>query len=248
MSEDLPALPWERSRKRAAPARVPLTRERIVEAAFVVLDRVGYDRLSMRQVATELGVAVSALYVHVESKRELLDLMYARLFEGFKLEHLGPERWQEGIRDWAFQTRAKLKEHRDMARISMGGVPFTPELIPYVERLVAVFRAIGLPDRIAASAGDVISTFIDGFAYEESMWMSERETTEGISWEPMREQLIAYFKALPADRFPNLVAISDIMLNEDNDQRFDIGIEIMIRGLASYLDDPPGGGEERADR
>ncbi|MEV0180151.1 TetR family transcriptional regulator [Streptomyces sp. NPDC050625] len=41
--------------------RAPLSRERVVEAAFTVLDRQGLDGMSMRQVAAELGVTVSAL-------------------------------------------------------------------------------------------------------------------------------------------------------------------------------------------
>src|ERR1044071_8708810 len=93
--QDVPVPPWERPRKRPAPARVPLNRERIVDAAYEVLDREGLDRFSMRMVAAELGVAVSALYVHVANKDELLELMYQRLFEQVELPELDPPRWGE---------------------------------------------------------------------------------------------------------------------------------------------------------
>jgi AcrR family transcriptional regulator len=234
----LPLPPWERARKRPGPARIPLTRERIVDAAYVVLDREGYDRLSMRQVATELGVAVSALYAHVRSKDELLELMYNRLFEGWSIPDPDPDRWQEQIKDYARESRARLTRHRDMARISMTQVPFTRELLPYVERLLAIFRAAGLPDPVAAIAGDMLSTYIDGFAFEESIWEERRGDTSAESWDALREQMEKYFGTLPPDRFPNMVALSPLMLNESNDQRFDRGLDIIVRGLASYARAP----------
>ncbi|WP_248958171.1 TetR/AcrR family transcriptional regulator [Sphaerisporangium perillae] len=234
--QTMPAPPWERSRKRDAPARVPLTRERIVDAAFTVLDREGYDGLSMRQVAAELGVAVSALYAHVASKDELLEHMYSRLFDDQELPDPDPEHWQEQIKEYARQGRARLLRHRDMARISMAHVPFTPELLPHVERLLAIFRAAGMPDRVAATAGDVLSTFLEGFAFEESMWEERRRNTKAGNWDEMRDTIKGYFDALPPERFPNLVTLSGMMFDDGNDARFELGLDIIVRGLASYIE------------
>ncbi|WP_055590581.1 TetR/AcrR family transcriptional regulator [Streptacidiphilus griseoplanus] len=241
MSQDaLPPTPWEKSRRRPAAARVPLTRDRIVDAAFTVLDREGLDGLSMRQVAAELTVAVSALYAHVSAKDELLELMYHRLFDGFELPAPDPEHWQDQIRDYARAGRARLLEHRDMARISMAHAPFTADLLPKLEQLLAIFRTAGLPDRISAVAGDVLSTYLDGFALEEGVWAdrlreSDEDGTE--SWKRQRAEMQAYLAALPTDRFPHLVALSGRMAEETQDERFELGLEIIVRGLASYLDD-----------
>ncbi|TVZ79725.1 TetR/AcrR family transcriptional regulator [Streptomyces sp. BK340] len=242
-----PPSPWERerpTRTRVAPARAPLSRERVVEAAFTVLDRQGLDGLSMRQVAAELGVTVSALYAHVRSKDDLLELMYARLFDGFEMPEPDPERWQEQVRDYARSGRRRLRSHRDMARISMAHVPFTAELLPHVEALLAVFRTAGLPDRIAAEAGDLISTYIDGFVLEEGMWQdrADQHGGDGSSlarpdWREMAEEMRNYFSALPEEDFPHLRALSGLMVSDSSDERFDIGVEIILRGLASYLPD-----------
>ncbi|MDP9865533.1 MULTISPECIES: TetR/AcrR family transcriptional regulator [Streptosporangium] len=254
MSDELPALPWERSRRRTPRVRIPLTRDRIVDAAYAVLDREGYDRLSMRQVAAELGVAVSALYAHVSSKDELFELMYIRMFRGWTLPDADPARWREQIMDFARSSRARLREHRDLARISMRSVPFNPEVLPQVDRLLGVFRAAGLPDRVAGAAGDVISTFIDGFAYEENMWEDRRREAEEGTWTELQTIMNQYFKDLPADRFPNLVALSDFLMDKSNDDRFELGMEIIVRGLASIAEEArqaggsgPSGGPEPAD-
>ncbi|MFC4588380.1 TetR/AcrR family transcriptional regulator [Sphaerisporangium corydalis] len=239
--ESMAPPPWERSRRRVAPVRVPLTLERITDAAFTVLDREGFERLSMRQVAAELGVAVSALYAHVAGKDELLQQMYNRLFEGYELPDPDPEHWQDQVKDFARQGRERLLAHRDMARISMAHVPFTPELLPHIERLMAIFRAAGLPDAVAAAAGDMISTYMDGFTYEESMWEERRRTTKADSWEEMQATIKGYFDALPPERFPHLVALSGLMFDESNDDRFELGLDIIMRGLASYIQPGPQG-------
>ncbi|OIK05253.1 TetR/AcrR family transcriptional regulator C-terminal domain-containing protein [Streptomyces monashensis] len=242
-----PPSPWQRerpARPHGTPARAPLSRERVVEAAFTVLDRQGFDGLSMRQVAAELGVAVSALYAHVSSKDDLLELMYTRLFDGYAMPAADPERWQEQLRDFARTWRRRLMSHRDMARISMGHVPFTAELLPHVEALLAVFRTAGLPDRIAAEAGDLISTYIDGFVLEEGMWQDRAAQQGGAAsparpdWHEMADEMRNYFASLPAQDFPHLRALSGLMVADTSDERFDIGLEIILRGLASYLPAP----------
>ncbi|MER7681925.1 TetR/AcrR family transcriptional regulator [Streptomyces sp. NPDC096934] len=246
-----PPSPWERerpARARVAPTRTPLSRERIVEAAYTVLDRQGLDGLSMRQVAAELGVTVSALYAHVSSKDDLLELMYTRLFDGFEPPAADPARWREAVREYARSGRRRLLSHRDMARISMAHVPFTAELLPHVEALLAVFRTAGLPDRIAAEAGDLISTYIDGFTLEEGMWRDRAEQQSRGSasparpdWREMADEMRDYFASLPAADFPHLRALAGVMVTDSSDERFDIGLEIILRGLASYLPDRAAG-------
>ncbi|MFD6533951.1 TetR/AcrR family transcriptional regulator [Streptomyces sp. NPDC060184] len=254
--EPPPPSPWERgrtARAQGAPARLPLSRDRVVDAAFTVLDRAGLDGLSMRQVAAELGVSASALYAHVSSKDDLLELMYARLFDGFSIPSPDPARWQEQVRDYARSARQRLLAHRDMARISMAHAPFTAELLPHVEAVLAVFRVAGLPDRIAARAGDIISTYIDGFVLEEGLWRDRdrnRDRDRGAGREgddpspapsdrrEMAGEMQTYFASLPAAEFPHLRALSGLLMTDSSEERFDVGLEIILRGLASYLPDP----------
>ncbi|MGW3204132.1 TetR/AcrR family transcriptional regulator [Streptomyces sp. NPDC001135] len=253
-----PASPWDRERRARTHVmrrREPLSRERVVEAAFTVLDRQGLDGLSMRQVASELGVTVSALYVHVSSKDDLLELMYTRLFDGFTLPEPDPERWREQVRDYARSGRRRLLAHRDMARISMAHVPFTAELLPHVEALLAIFRTAGLPDHIAAEAGDLISTYIDGFVLEEGMWQDRAARHGGADsslarpdWREMADEMRDYFASLPAAEFPHLRALAGLIVSDSSDERFDVGLEIILRGLASYLPDPGSGGRPDAHR
>lgn len=49
-----------------------LTRESIVTAAVAILDTYGLADMTMRRVATSLGVAPGALYWHIANKQQLI--------------------------------------------------------------------------------------------------------------------------------------------------------------------------------
>lgn len=60
----------------------PLSRARIVDEALRLVERDGYDQLSLRGLAGALGVTAPALYDHVGSKDELLEHVAA---SGYRL-------------------------------------------------------------------------------------------------------------------------------------------------------------------
>jgi AcrR family transcriptional regulator len=61
-----------------APPELPLTRDRIVAAAENALRRFGSEKATVVDVARALGVSHAAVYRHVKTKAELLDLVVQR--------------------------------------------------------------------------------------------------------------------------------------------------------------------------
>ena len=57
-----------------------LNRDRIVAAAVKLADAQGFEALSMRALADELGTAPMSLYRHVANKEDLLDGMIDVVF------------------------------------------------------------------------------------------------------------------------------------------------------------------------
>lgn len=53
-------------------AKVPLNRQAYIDAAFEIISEVGVEKLSMRKVASLLGVSPMAMYKHFPNKEELL--------------------------------------------------------------------------------------------------------------------------------------------------------------------------------
>ena len=73
-----------------------LRRERVVDVAIALLDADGLDALTMRKLATRLGVQAGALYWHFAGKQALLDAMADRFLEDFAAD-LPAGSWDEQL-------------------------------------------------------------------------------------------------------------------------------------------------------
>jgi AcrR family transcriptional regulator len=235
-SSGVPEPPW-RLAPRSAP-RVPLTREAIVEAALRVLDAEGMEGLSMRRVAEELGTGAASLYWHVRNKEELFQLIFERVTQETALPEPDPSRWKEQLKALAFQMRAVLNSHRDVARLSLGRIPAGATLALYNEWLFALLKPVGIPDRVIAYLGDFAGLYVGAYAFEESLGVSS-PTGEDLPPEQILEMFRGYVLSLPEDRFPNTRAAADLLFAGGPDERFEFGIDLMLRGLETYASSSP---------
>jgi AcrR family transcriptional regulator len=231
--QSIPEPPW-RAPRRTRPARTPLSREAIVDAALRVVDREGTDALSMRRVAEELGTGPASLYWHVSSKDELINLLVDRVIGEVQPPGTDPARWQEEFREWAFRTREVFRRHPGVGGLTLGRIPVGPNLLRMAESSLALLRGAGIPDRIAAFAPDLLGLYLGALAYEESQGLPS-PTGEDLPPEKIVEMIRDYFASVPADRFPNVHATLDEIFGGGPDERFELGLEIIIRGFASYI-------------
>src|SRR3954462_7901120 len=91
--------------------RVPLSRERVLQAAVAFADENGVESLSMRKLGEALGVEAMSLYNHVANKVDLLDGMIDGVFAEIRLpsDHAG---WRKAMRERAISVRRVLGRHR----------------------------------------------------------------------------------------------------------------------------------------
>lgn len=233
-STDIPEPPWKQA-GRDRRARAPLTQEAIVDAALRVLDRDGVEGLSMRRVADELATGAATLYWHVRSRDELIDLMVDRVASEIQVPEPDPERWEEQLKEWMIEARRVFLRHRGVGQLTLGRIPIGPNLVRWVEWGLALARGAGIPDRIAAYAGDLLGLYLGAHAYEAATPLPS-PTGEDRSPDQVVEMIRAYFESLPADRFPNIHETVDELVSGGPDERFELGLEIIIRGLASYVE------------
>ncbi len=71
-----------------------LDRAQVVRALHNLARRVGAQRVTMRELAAELGVAVPSVYYHVPGKQAALDLLAESLLAAIPLPGTGP--WDSG--------------------------------------------------------------------------------------------------------------------------------------------------------
>ena len=205
-----------------------LSREKIVDAALVLLEREGLQGVSMRKLAQELDAGAATLYWHVGDKEQLLGLMLDRIVGESKVVEPDPEHWQEQVKQLGRNARELLKSRRDAAQLSMGRIPNGPNSFPVLERYLAVLAAAALPARTIAYAADMFSLYVGAFAYEESMPPPD---VAGMS---------AALAGLPADEFPHLTRLADDLVTGDADERFEWALELLVRGLEGLRE----GGDE----
>ncbi|HZU40106.1 MAG TPA: TetR/AcrR family transcriptional regulator, partial [Solirubrobacteraceae bacterium] len=229
-----PWLPPPRARRRPA-----LTPEAIVEAALRVVDSEGFDALTMRRVAQELGTGGASLYAHVESKEALVTLLMDRVIGELEVPWPpDPERWREQLKELARRVKAIYNSHRDIARGALARIPTGANATDRMERILALLRASGLPDRVVAYAADLLPLYVTAVAYEESLYEARGWTREDLVG--FVAELRAYFESLPPERFPNTVALaSALTAGAEGDERFEFGLEVILRGLEAMREAGP---------
>jgi TetR/AcrR family tetracycline transcriptional repressor len=218
------------NRARARSSRtVPLTRESIVAAAKAMLERHGYDALTMRALAKDLGVKAASLYWHVRDKELLEDWLFAALLEEVELT-IGGVDWRADLRSIAQQMRRQLTRKRDMQRISAGRFVLGPPLLNHMEGILGVLRRGGLSDRDAAYAIYALLNYVNGFVLFQTAPLSAAQTKgarRGAIFAKLRRQLAA----LPPATYPNSVALARELTSDAPDARFEFGLDLLIEGL-----------------
>ncbi|HEX5190586.1 MAG TPA: TetR/AcrR family transcriptional regulator [Streptosporangiaceae bacterium] len=227
-----PQPPWRSVPKRGRSAPRPqLSRDVVVTAALKVVETEGGDALTMRRVADEIGVSASSLYGYVANKEELVQLVLEQIMTEIPVPEPATD-WQDMLRAWARDCLAVFRRHPGVAGLTLGRVPFGPSMLVAVERMLATLRAAGLPDQVAAFAGDLGSLYVAAFAHEQ-------DVTPVAEPGDFAAQAATWLKSLPRDQFPNTVAVADVMVAGTGNDRFEWGLDVLIRGFASYLSSPP---------
>ncbi|HLS14213.1 MAG TPA: TetR/AcrR family transcriptional regulator C-terminal domain-containing protein [Beutenbergiaceae bacterium] len=177
-----------------------MNRHTIAAAALDLLDEDGLDALSVRKLATRLGVKSPALYWHFTNKHELLDEM-ARLL--VSAQSPGPvadgEGWDEWMLRFARDRRQVLLSRRDGARLVVGSRG-TEETITDLDAALAGLIERGFTAGQALRGLTTINAFVLGFVQEEQADTQRHEETGQMRPEDMlveqREQLLAATPAL----------------------------------------------------
>lgn len=230
-AEPLPDPPAHPRTRRSDPRkRRTLGREAIVDVALAIVDAEGLEGLSMRRVAERLKTGPASLYAHVANKDELMELVYDRVLADVKVPEPDKRRWEEQLKDALRQLYEVLVAHRDIAFVSMARVPIGPNMLRVAEGMLAIMRAGGVPDRVASLTMDYASLAVNSLAYEESLYPVD-SSDEDI--DAYYRQVTGYFASLPAERFPNLAAMAEALMEPERDERLDFAFEVLVQGIAA---------------
>ena len=151
--------------EQGAPAREPLTKERILQAAVALADEGGVDSFSMRRVAQELGVVPMALYKHVANKDEMLDGM-VDVVVGEIDPPLADADWKTAIRERVLSARRALLRHPWASKVIESRTNPTPTVIGYMDAMIGILRNGGFSIDLTHHAMHAMGSRMLGFSQE----------------------------------------------------------------------------------
>ena len=226
--------------RRADPAD-RLSTDRIVEVAIDQMREHGYDAVTMRSIARELGTGPASLYAHVANRAELDQLVVGRVCSQWRVPDPDPERWDDLLRDALVELLQVYRRNPGVARCTLGMVPLEPGLLIVSERLLALLKSGDVPDQHAAWFLDVASLYVASVAVEEDIWRErhrgqdpdEAAATEHLEQEVVAAEVRKVLESLPAEHFPFLTSLAATLASGSGDERFAFGVGLLVCGLKS---------------
>ena len=148
--------------------RVRHRRSDVVEHALSVLDRYGLADLSMRRLATDLGVQPSALYHHFASKQLLLAAVADELLaRGRRDERATEGEWDELVAVVCGELRDAMLAYRDGAELVAAVSAFGLGARRPADELEQILGAAGLAPAGARLAARTLLHFVFGHVADE---------------------------------------------------------------------------------
>ena len=181
-----------------------LTRPLIVDRALELGDAEGLEAVSLRRLATELGVTPMSLYRHVKDKQDLVNAMYEALVEDFDLKagHRPGVTWTNQLRR-SLQAFIALHE-RPVAlplAIAYSGSG-SPAIWRMFEAGLGILLGAGFSRREAVALNRMLSIVVAGYL----MLLRQAPMPEPDQVAVARKGFELELLSLSRAEYPNLVA------------------------------------------
>lgn len=203
--------------------------------ALRVLDERGAAGLSVRSVATELGINPNALYTYVRSREDL-----ERLVVESVLAQVPPRSsrgtWQSRIRGLCLDVYAALIQHPGAAQLFMNAPMDGPQAMELGEGLLRELTKAGLSPAPASRAAYTLIVQVIGFA---ALAMAETDGTVPLA--PEAERIAgrrATLELVPAETHPLTAATRDIAAAWVGEAQLRWSVDRLLEGFAALVDTP----------
>jgi AcrR family transcriptional regulator len=230
----------------ALPAQPPepqLGREQVVRTAIAIADAEGLGALSMRRIATEMGVSTMALYRHVGGKEALVLQMVDTAVGDFPFPATRPTNWRAGIEQAARLQWSAYRRHLWLpSAISLGRPQMLPNLLPHTDAVLRAVAEFGVDASTAMYAAITVVGYVRGVALNlEPEALAEQDTgMTADEWAGRQtDQLAALVQTGDLPGFRALAVPNGFEFDYDLDQLFEFGLRLVLDGLAARLENSP---------
>ncbi|HET6692826.1 TetR/AcrR family transcriptional regulator [Nocardioides sp.] len=203
----------------------------IVDTAIRVADADGLEALSMRRVASELGVGTMSLYRYVPGKAELLDLMLDRVNEPPEdCTSLGDD-WRTAMETMARGLWTLYTEHKWLPWVDQSRPVLGPNAMASFELALAALAGTGFSDQERVAVISLIDSFVQGAArMVNAPVLAERRTgvTDQEFWAAQAPVMEA---AMRTGAFPEMQGLSETAFAQPPEEFFEFGLTWLLDGL-----------------
>ena len=247
---------WGRRERGRRGPRPGLTADAIVGAAMRLADAEGLEAVSMAKVAAELGFTTMSLYRYVDSKDELLQLMFNASALGAESLVIEGDSWRPRLRAWAVIQREMLDRHPWITQMPMPAPPLAPNSLHFVERGLQALDGTGLADmdklriigllssytlseaRFANDAARAAAAATKAAAAAGSTAGSAEAPGPPVTYESLLRELV------DEQTFPNLYRIAwsaEGAGAPTEREEFLAGVDLILDGVQALIDRAAGG-------
>ena len=224
--------------------RIPLTRQRVLQAAVGLADRGGLPSLTMRSLAAELGVEAMSLYHHVANKEDLLDgvieVVVGEINDAVREIDAVPDGddWKQVLRQRILAARQILLRHPWAPGVMETRTTSSPLVMRYYDDLLGLLRRGGFSNDLAHHALHVLGSRALGFTQE--LFEPDDDGAGDVDAAAMLDQM--------ADQFPNIAGMVMEVSHGDpantlgwcDDQfEFEFALDLILEGLERRRDVAP---------
>lgn len=217
----------QRRDETAAAAREPVTRERAVRLAVELADSGGIESVSMRKLATELGITPMSLYYHVKSKDDILDGMLDAVYAEMHMPGVEVA-WRTAMLERARSTREVLARHPWAISLDARTSP-GPATLGHLDATIGVLRAAGFSMPLVGHAMSLLDSYAQGFAMQEATLPLDASGDIGAVTEDILAQ-----QEMMSNAFPNLAEMAATLILQTGyayGNEFEFGLEVILDGI-----------------
>lgn len=201
-----------------------LSRSAIIEEALLLLDEEGMDALSMRKLASRLGVEAMSLYNHISNKSELLDAIHEHLLGELQQTMAGglssnnQVAWQAVAQNLTHGFLTLLKRHPHAIALFGTRSAISPGSLGFVDQCIQVLLKAGL------SAGESLMVFQTLFCFTlgHAVFHHSHRPADSYASRALYENFEALQQVGSPQQYPS-------------DDEFEFGLQALIAGLAQRL-------------
>lgn len=141
--------------------RPGLSVDAVLATATAIADAEGLAALTVRRVATDLGVSAMTIYTYVPGKAELVDAMLDAAYARMPRTDTAGRPWRERLTAVADENRALCRTHPWIAGVHTARPTLGPGAMARYEHELSALDGLGLTD---VQMDDAV-TYLTGFVY-----------------------------------------------------------------------------------